>query len=81
MQTGGQDPALAKAKTKAGRHVLAAITPALALLISWLSLQGWLGLTGPAVIWVPMLAIMVYTTVLCVRAASTVAATNAPPRQ
>jgi hypothetical protein len=78
---GSQDAALAEANAEAGRQILAAITPAMSVLISWLSIQGWLGLTGPAVIWVPMLAITVYTTVLCIRAASAVAATNDPPRQ
>ncbi len=78
-QWGTQDPALAAANADAGRQILAAVTPALALLFSWLSIQGWFGLTGPAVVWVPVLAIMAYTTIIIVRVVSSAAASAAPP--
>jgi uncharacterized membrane protein len=78
MLMGGQDAALAEANAEAGRQILAAITPAMAVLFSWLSIQGWLGLTGPAVVWVPMLSLTAYTTIICVRAVRAVAA-NEPP--
>jgi hypothetical protein len=51
-----------------------------ALLLSWPSLQGWLELTKPAVIWVPVLAIMAYTTIIILRVVSSAAASAAPPR-
>jgi uncharacterized membrane protein len=72
---GNQDPELAAANAEAGRRILAAITPAMALLFCWLSLLGWFGLTGPAVVWVPVLAIMVYTTIIIVRTVRAMAAT------
>lgn len=78
LQMGGQDAALAEANAEAGRHILAAITPAMSVLFSWLSIQGWLGLTGAAVIWVPVLAIMVYTTVIIARVMSSAATSAAP---
>lgn len=79
LQMGGQDAALAEANAEAGRQILAAITPAMSVLFSWLSIQGWLGLTGAAVVWVPVLGIMVYTTIIIYRVTSSAAASAAPP--
>jgi uncharacterized membrane protein len=41
------DPRRAAAEARAGKRVLANLTPALAVLLSWLCIRGWLGLAGP----------------------------------
>ena len=78
-QGSGQDPALAAANAEAGRGIIAGLAPGMALLFSWLSLLGWLGLNGPAAIWTPVLALMAYMTAVSFRAMSSAAA-NQPPR-
>ncbi|PNI10384.1 hypothetical protein CXX84_02650 [Arthrobacter sp. AFG7.2] len=60
------------AETTAGKNLLADLTPALALLFSWLSIRAWLDLEGPLTIWIPVLALMLFVLVLVFRAVSAV---------
>ncbi|WP_426987299.1 hypothetical protein [Pseudarthrobacter sp. Y6] len=62
LHVGVQDSAPADASARAGRGIIAWLAPGLAALFCWLSLLGWLGLTGPAVIWIPAVALMAYMT-------------------
>ncbi|MCU1519141.1 MAG: hypothetical protein JWQ75_3862 [Pseudarthrobacter sp.] len=77
-RTPGQDAALGAANAEAGRGIIAGLAPGLAVLFSWLSLLGWLGLSGPAAIWIPVVALMAYMTFISFRAMSAAAASQPP---
>ena len=71
-----RDPAQADLQARAGKDVLAALAPALAILTCWLCLRGWLGLTGPWTLWPPMLVLMAFALGLVIRAVRVV---SSPP--
>lgn len=71
-----RDPAQADLQARAGKDVLAALAPALAVLTCWLCLRGWLGLTGPWALWAPMLLLMAFALWLVIRAVRVV---SSPP--
>ncbi|HKU02676.1 MAG TPA: DUF1648 domain-containing protein [Arthrobacter sp.] len=62
----------------AGKDVVAQLAPAVAALIGWLSIRGWLGWEGPATIWIPTVLFMFLGIGLVFRAVSAAAAL--PPR-
>lgn len=74
------DPARAELEVRAGKEVLAALIPALAVLFSWLCLTGWLGFTSAWTIWPPVVLLLVFTLWLVVRAVRTVSVPPAGPR-
>ncbi|WP_052690500.1 DUF1648 domain-containing protein [Pseudarthrobacter chlorophenolicus] len=77
---GAQDAARAALEARAGKDVLAALTPALAILFSWLCVTGWLELTSVWTIWPPMLLLMGFALRLVIRAVRHVTAPPTPPR-
>lgn len=74
------DPARAELEVRAGKEVLAALIPALAVLFSWLCLTGWLGFTSAWTIWPPVVLLLVFALWLVVRAIRTVSVPPAGPR-
>lgn len=66
------------AETAAAKNLLADITPALALLVSWLSIRTWLDLEGPLTLWIPVLVLMIFTLVLVFRAVVAVSGVHRP---
>ncbi|WP_457950909.1 DUF1648 domain-containing protein [Pseudarthrobacter sp. alpha12b] len=74
------DPAQAALQAGAGKDVLAALAPALAVLTCWLCLRGWLELTGPWTLWPPMLLLMAFALWVVLRAIRDVSGPPAWPR-
>ncbi|VXB69681.1 conserved membrane hypothetical protein [Arthrobacter sp. 9AX] len=76
VKGGPADPQRAAIEATEGKRVLADLTPALAVLLCWLSIRGWLELAGPWTMWPPVVLLMVYAAILVVRA---VRAASVPP--